>query len=72
MERYEAKCKELVVSDSTFRRWVRAYTERGEAGLVTRRKMQEPKIDPRWVAAAEHIMREHTEESMPTKSAVIL
>lgn len=72
MERYDAKCKELVVSDSTFRRWVRAYTERGEAGLVTRRKMQEPKIDPRWVAAADDVMREHTEESMPTKSAVIL
>ena len=34
--------------------------------------MQEPKIDPRWVAAADDVMREHTEESMPTKSAVIL
>jgi transposase InsO family protein len=72
MERYDAKCKELGVSESTFRRWVRAYKERGEAGLVTRRKLQEPKIDPRWVAAAEDVMREHTEESMPTKSAVIL
>lgn len=72
MERYNAKCKELGVSDSTLRRWVRAYNERGEAGLVARRKMQEPKIDPRWVAAADDVMREHTEESMPTKSAVIL
>ena len=72
MERYDAKCKELGVSDSTFRRWVRAYQERGEAGLVTRRKMQEPKTDPRWIAIADSVMREHTEESMPTKTAVIL
>ena len=34
--------------------------------------MQEPKTDPRWIAMADNVMREHTDESMPTKTAVIL
>ena len=72
VERYDAKSTELGVDEKTVRRWVRAYRERGEAGLVSRRKMQEPKIDPRWDNVADAIMREHTEESMPTKTAVIL
>jgi transposase InsO family protein len=72
MERYDAKRIELGVGEKTLRRWVSAYKERGEAGLVSRRKLQEPKIDPRWDDVADAIIREHTEESMPTKTAVIL
>jgi hypothetical protein len=72
MERYDAKRIELGVGEKTLRRWVSDYTGHGEAGLVSRRKLQEPKIDPRWDEVADDIMREHNEESMPTKTAVIL
>lgn len=72
MERYDAKRIELGVGEKTLRRWVSDYKGHGEAGLVSRRKLQEPKIDPRWDEVADDIMREHTEESMPTKTAVIL
>lgn len=72
MDRYEAKAAELGVKEKTVRRYVRAYRERGEAGLVSRRKLQEPKIDRRWDEVADDIMREHTNESTPTKTALIL
>lgn len=72
MDRYEAKATELRVSSRTVRRWVDGYNARGEAGLVSRRKLQEPTTDRRWDDAASDIMQEHTNESMPSKTALIL
>jgi hypothetical protein len=71
-DRYRAKAAELGVTPRTIGRWVMAYRRRGEAGLVSRRKVQDPTIDRRWVDAASDIMQEHTDESMPSQRAVML
>lgn len=47
-ERYEAKSKEPGVDPRTFRRWVKAYREHGEAGLVDRRRGGSTRVDQRW------------------------
>jgi transposase-like protein len=70
-DRYAAKAEELGVDEGTVRRWIKAYEENGEAGLVPARFAQQNKIDPRWSEAALAIMREHTEESKPSEKAVI-
>lgn len=72
MDRYESKAAELSTDARTIRRWVKAYRHRGEAGLVSRRKVQDPSIDQRWVDAAADIMQEHTDESRPSKRAVMI
>jgi transposase-like protein len=70
-DRYAAKAAELGVDERTIRRWVKAYEENGEAGLVPARFALQNRIDPRWSEAALAIMREHTQESKPSEKAVI-
>ena len=70
-DRYAAKAAELGVVERTVRRWVKAYEENGEAGLVPARIALQNRIDPRWSEAALAIMREHTHESKPSEKAVI-
>ena len=70
-DRYAAKAAELGVDERTIRRWVKAYEENGEAGLVPARFAMQNRIDPRWSEAALAIMREHTQESKPSEKAVI-
>jgi hypothetical protein len=71
MAKYAAKAAEMGVDERTVRRWVRSYIECGEAGLASDLTMVPRHIDPRWSEAAEQIMFEHTEESKPSKAAVI-
>lgn len=71
-DRYGAKAMELGVNARTVRRWARAYKDRGEAGLVSRRKAHDPRVDRRWNEAALDIMQEHTDESTPSQKSVIL
>ena len=71
MERYAAKAAELAVDVRTVRRWVRSYIECGEAGLVSDWTRVPRHVDPRWSEVAEQIMVEHTDESKPSKAAVI-
>lgn len=71
MARYAAKATELGVDVRTVRRWVRSYVECGEAGLASDWTRVPRHIDPRWTEAAEQIMFEHTEESKPSRAAVI-
>lgn len=71
MEKYAAKANELGVDVRTVRRWVRSYIECGEAGLASDWTKVPRRVDPRWSEAAEQIMVEHTDESKPSKAAVI-
>ena len=71
MEKYAAKAAELGVDERTVRRWVRSYIECGEAGLASDWTRVPRHVDPRWSEAAEQIMVEHTDESKPSKAAVI-
>jgi len=70
--RYQAKAAELGVDCRTVRRWVRAFREHGEAGLVPGRGAGCDRVDPVWAQTALAIMAEYTEESQPSQSAVIL
>ena len=70
-DRYAAKAEELGVDERTVRRWITAYEQNGEAGLVPARFAPQNKIDPRWSEAALAIMGEHTQESKPSEKAVI-
>ena len=70
-DRYAAKAEELGVDERTVRRWIKAYEENGEAGLVPARFALQNRVDPRWSEAALAIMREHTDESKPSEKAVI-
>jgi transposase-like protein len=45
-DRYAAKAAELGVDERTVRRWVKAYEENGEAGLVPARFALQNRIDP--------------------------
>ncbi|CAN5555894.1 helix-turn-helix domain-containing protein [soil metagenome] len=69
--RYAAKADELDVDERTIRRWIKAYEDNGEAGLVSTHFIPQQRVDPRWSEAALAIMREHTEESKPSEKAVI-
>lgn len=71
MEKYAAKATELGVDVRTVRRWVRSYIECGEAGLASDWTRAPRHVDPRWSEVAEQIMVEHTDESKPSKAAVI-
>jgi len=66
-DRYAAKAAELGVDERTIRRWVKAYEENGEAGLVPTRFAPQNRIDPRWCEAALAIMREHTPSCVNTR-----
>jgi hypothetical protein len=71
IDRYAAKATELGVAPRTIRRWAAAYQQRGVAGLASARVRYPPQVDPRWSEAALAIMREHTQESKPSRKAVI-
>lgn len=74
-QRYAAKAAELGVTTRTIARWVRAYTESGEAGLARllpgRRIGLEGRVDERWINTALQVMAEHSEQSKPSQKAVI-
>lgn len=77
LSRYQAKAEELGVSVPTIRRWMRAYREEGEAGLLDHRRAVAPrrlfaKIDGRWLAEAETVVADQTNESTTTTALVIL
>jgi transposase InsO family protein len=71
--RYDAKAKELALSDRTIRRWAAAYRDYGEAGLATL-TCTDPmgQADPRWLATAAEIMIENADLSRPNKKNIIL
>ena len=71
--RQQAKADELGVSERTVRRWVQAYTEDGEAGLLDERRLTGRgwTVDPRWEEACREVIAEHVGASTPTASAVL-
>jgi transposase InsO family protein len=72
-ERQTAKANELGVSDRTIRRWMRAYRESGEAGLLDERRIsgRHPALDPRWEEACRLALANKVGASTPTATAVI-
>ncbi len=73
-DRYEAKAAELGVTTRTVRRWARAFRELGEAGLVPKTAKADGGLgnaDPRWVEAAEEVLKEYEEESRPSVKVVL-
>lgn len=71
-QRYHAKAVELGISDRQLQRWIRAYRDHGEAGLASARWQASDRVDTRWAETALQIMIEHTNESKPSKAAIIL
>jgi transposase InsO family protein len=71
--RYEAKARELGVGERTIERWVMAYRQSGEAGLVDTRILRgrQTAVDPRWDEAVRLVMAEMVADSTPTRSAVL-
>jgi putative transposase len=69
--RYQAKAAQLGVTARTVERWVAAYRERGEAGLVDRRDGSPPAVDLRWDDAVRQVLAESVSSSTPTRSAVL-
>ena len=71
--RYEAKAKELGVSARTVKRWVAAYRECGEAGLVDTRRLRQGAagVDPRWDAAVKAQMAAGVYDSTVPRSVVL-
>ncbi|AIV37716.1 Mu transposase C-terminal domain-containing protein [Streptomyces sp. CCM_MD2014] len=72
-ERTAAKAAELEVSPRTIDRWVAAYREVGEAGLVDARALmgRGSRVDPRWDEALRRVLAELVNASTPTRSAVL-
>ena len=70
MERYRAKAEELAVGLTTVRRWVQAFQQDGEAGLVDARhqRVSNPLrgIDDRWLDELRAVLDEHVGASRPT------
>ena len=75
MDRYSAKAEELGVSLATLRRWVAAYTDDGEAGLIDARhqRASEPLrgIDARWLDELSRVLDEHVGASRPTQKLLL-
>ena len=69
--RYQAKAAQLGVTARTVERWVAAYREWGEAGLVDRRDGSPPAVDARWEDAVRQVLAESVNASTPTRSAVL-
>ena len=69
--RYEAKAAELGVGSRTLQRWVQAFRQDGEAGLVQRVSEGGRRVDPRWVETALEVMVEYTDQSRPSRTMVI-
>ncbi|WP_406140982.1 hypothetical protein [Streptomyces sp. NBC_01089] len=73
-QRYAAKASELGVTARSVQRWVSAFQESGEVGLVSKRAQAEGGLahaDPRWVEVAEEVLDEYTEESRPSVKLVL-
>lgn len=71
--REEAKARELGVAARTIRRWVRAYRQDGEAGLVDARRVtgRRSAVDARWEEACQAVIAEQAGASTPTAGAVL-
>jgi transposase InsO family protein len=71
--RYRAKARELRIGERTLERWVTAYREYGEAGLVDTRTLRGrgSTVDPRWDEAVRAVLAELVNDSTPTRSAVL-
>jgi hypothetical protein len=74
MARYRAKAAELSVTWRAVEKWVAAYRESGEAGLVDRRHGRSgfSVVDPRWEAAVRAELAAGVSASTPTRSAVLM
>lgn len=72
-DRVAVKATELGVSTRTVDRWVAAYRDGGEAGLVDARtvKGRGCRVDPRWEEAVRRVVAESVGASTPTRSAVL-
>jgi transposase InsO family protein len=70
-ERTAAKAAELGVSPRTLQRWVTAYRESGDAGLVDARAGRGSSVDPRWEEAVRRVVAESVTRSTPTRSALL-
>ncbi|MFB7270757.1 integrase [Streptomyces sp. NPDC056244] len=71
-DRTAAKAADLGVSARTLERWLTAYRESGEAGLVDARAGRTSSVDPRWEEAVRRVMAESVTGSTPTRSALLL
>jgi transposase InsO family protein len=71
--RYQAKAAELQVGERTVERWVTAYRQSGEAGLIDTRLLRGKTsgVDPRWDEAVRLVLAGMVSESTPTRSAVL-
>jgi hypothetical protein len=71
--RYLAKARELGVTGRTIERWVVAYRDSGEAGLVDSRTTggRGPSVDARWDEAVRLVLADMVGQSTPTRSAVL-
>ncbi|WP_326657778.1 helix-turn-helix domain-containing protein [Streptomyces sp. NBC_00385] len=72
-QRSAAKAAELRVTPRTVDRWLAAYRESGEAGLVDARalKGRGSRVDPRWEMAVRAVLAELVDASTPSRSAVL-
>ena len=71
LSRYEAKADELNIGSRTLQRWVQAFRESAEAGLAQSSADSPKRVDPRWLETALEVMVEHTDQSRPSRTAVI-
>jgi hypothetical protein len=72
--RMEAKAKELGIGLRTFARWVSQYEAQGEVGLISAKAVQ-PALGSKTFELFEQValdvMREHTDQSRPTRGYVV-
>lgn len=68
-----AIAEEVGTTARTLQRWVSAFRDAGEAGLVSSRDLgrYQSSIDPRWDDACLTVLREHVSSSTPTRNLVI-
>lgn len=71
--RCRTKARELGVTDRTVERWIAAYRDCGEAGLVDARVLRAGGrwIDPRWDDAVRLVLSGMVDASTPTRAAVL-
>jgi hypothetical protein len=71
--RYRAKAKELGITDRTVERWVNAYRDAAEVGLIDTRTLRSrgSTVDPRWDEALRLVLAELVGDSTPTRNAVL-
>ena len=75
MDRYRAKAAELGIGMRTIRRWVTAFEEDREAGLIDGRhqRTSDPLrgIDPRWLDELTRVLEEHVGASRPSAQLLL-